>query len=145
MDLEKLIFELCSAFGVSGGEQSAAEVVKKYLPPQTKAYSDSNGNLFAVLGNENADKTLLLDAHIDRIGLLITDISDEGFVKVDKLGGIDQLEADAQLLNYSSEGLVETSAACLTLIPYYAWANRDKSKMAVWLPQSVSRVIPIQE
>lgn len=63
----------------------------------------------------------------------------------DKLGGIDQLEADAQLLNYSSEGLVETSAACLTLIPYYAWANRDKSKMAVWLPQSVSRVIPIQE
>ena len=123
MDLEKLIFELCSAFGVSGGEQSAAEVVKKYLPPQTKAYSDSNGNLFAVLGNENADKTLLLDAHIDRIGLLITDISDEGFVKVDKLGGI-----DARVLHdcvLAAENGMKGTVCCLP--PHLTDGKEDKA------------------
>ena len=41
------------------------------------------------MGNENADKTILLDAHIDRIGLIATGIDDNGFVKVDACGGID--------------------------------------------------------
>lgn len=89
MDIKKLIFDLCSASGVSGSEESAVNAAKEYLAGFSEVTTDHNGNLYAVTGNKNVDKTILLDAHIDRIGLIVTDIDDNGFVKVDKCGGID--------------------------------------------------------
>ena len=89
MDIKKLIFDLCFASGVSGSEESALSVAKEYLAGFSEVTTDHNGNLYAVTGNKNADKTILLDAHIDRIGLIVTDIDKNGFVKVDKCGGID--------------------------------------------------------
>ena len=83
MNLESVIFELCSAFGVSGSESKVFDVIKKHLGAETHTIGES---LYAVLGDPDADKTILLDAHIDRIGFIITDVNDEGFVKVDKVG-----------------------------------------------------------
>ena len=89
MDLEKCLFDLCKCHGVSGSEASVYETVSKYLAPYAEISTDKNGNLYSVLGYREADKTILLDAHLDRIGFIITDINDDGFVKVDKVGGID--------------------------------------------------------
>lgn len=89
MDTKKLLFDLCSSYGVSGYEEPAIELSKKYLEDYSEVSIDCNGNLFAVLGNLDAEKTILLDAHIDRIGVVVTDINDEGFVKIAKCGGID--------------------------------------------------------
>lgn len=89
MDLEKCLFDLCRCHGVSGSEASLFETASKYIAPYADISTDSNGNMYAVLGNLNAEKTILLDAHLDRIGFIITDINDDGFVKVDKVGGID--------------------------------------------------------
>ena len=74
---------------VSGSEEPAIEIAKKYLNNFAEVSTDRNGNLYAVLGNKDADKTILLDAHIDRIGFMVTDINSNGFVKVYKSGGID--------------------------------------------------------
>lgn len=89
MNLKDIIFDLCSTGGVSGSEEPVIQIVKKYFEQYASVSSDSNGNVYAVIGNKDADKTILLDAHIDRIGLMVTDIDDNGFVKVDKCGGID--------------------------------------------------------
>ncbi len=89
MDTKELIFELCSVCGVSGCEEPAAEIAKKYLSVFSDVTTDANGNLYAVLGNKNAEKTIIVDAHLDQIGLIVTEINDKGFVKVDKCGGID--------------------------------------------------------
>ena len=50
------------------------------------------------------------------------------------------LQTEAQVLNYNTAGQLEVSEACLTLIPYYAWAHRGRGQMAVWLPQDVSAI-----
>ncbi len=50
------------------------------------------------------------------------------------------LQTEAQLLGYNDAGQLEISGACLTLIPYYAWAHRGRGQMAVWLPQDVSAI-----
>ena len=50
------------------------------------------------------------------------------------------LQTDAQILGYDSNGRLETADACLTLIPYYAWAHRGRGQMAVWLPQAPSAI-----
>ena len=89
MDIKQLIFDLCSAYGVSGSEESAFDVAGKYLSDIAEVTTDHNGNLYAVTGNLRGYKTILLDAHLDRIGLIVTDITDDGFAKVDKCGGID--------------------------------------------------------
>ncbi len=89
MEIKDLIFELCSVCGVSGSEESAVNLAKKYLESYAEVKTDCNGNLYSFAGNLQSDKTILLDAHIDRIGLMVTDINKEGFVKVDKCGGID--------------------------------------------------------
>lgn len=89
MDLEKIILELCSAQGVSGSEAAVTETAKRLLEPLADVSTDQNGNLYAVLGSKNAKKTILLDAHLDRIGFIITGINDDGFVKIDKVGGAD--------------------------------------------------------
>lgn len=89
MNIKNIIIELCSASGVSGDEKTVFGIAEKYLKDNAEISIDSNGNFYAVLGNIKADKTILLDAHLDRIGFIVTDIDDNGFVKVDKCGGVD--------------------------------------------------------
>lgn len=75
--------------GVSGREEPALSVAEKFLSDYTDDIKISNGSLMAVCGNKNSDKTILLDAHIDRIGFMVTEINENGFVKVSPCGGID--------------------------------------------------------
>ena len=109
MGLKDIIFDLCSTLGVSGSEEPAVNTAKKYLDSLAEVSVDRNGNLFAVLGNNNAEKTILLDAHIDRIGLIVTGIDNNGFVKVDKCGGIDiRTLQDSSLVLQSNTELIGT-------------------------------------
>lgn len=109
MDLKEIIFNLCSTSGASGSEEPAVNAAKKYLETFAKVSTDRNGNLFAELGNLNSEKTILLDAHIDRIGLIVTGIDKNGFVKVDKCGGVDiRTLQDSSLVLQSNPDIVGT-------------------------------------
>ena len=54
------------------------------------------------------------------------------------------LSTDAQTLNFSKQGKLETCDQTLTLIPYYAWCHRGSGKMRVWLPQDLKATNPSQ-
>lgn len=109
MELEGIILHLCRTSGVSGSEETAAYAAKMYINRFAEVSKDGNGNLFAVLGNLNAEKTILLDAHIDRIGLIVTGIDKNGFVKVDKCGGVDiRTLQDSSLVLQSNPDIVGT-------------------------------------
>ncbi len=87
--MKELIFELCNCNGVSGDENNIAKLCAEKLNKFGKVTIDNNNSVIAVLGNVNAEKTIMLDAHIDQIGFIVTEIDDKGFLKVDKCGGID--------------------------------------------------------
>ncbi len=123
MELKQIIFDLCSAHGVSGSEDEVFEVIKLHLGNTADISADSNGNLYAVTGNINADKTILLDAHIDRIGLIVTDINEQGFVKVDKCGGIDMRVLQDTVL--VSENGLHGTVICMP--PHLINGNEDKA------------------
>lgn len=109
MDLKEIIFNLCSTSGVSGSEEPAVNAAKEYLETFAKVSTDRNGNLFAELGNVNSEITILLDAHIDRIGLIVTGIDKNGFIKVDKCGGVDiRTLQDSSLVLQSNPNIVGT-------------------------------------
>ena len=51
---------------------------------------DDNGNVIAEMGDDQAEQHILLDAHMDQIGLIVTGIDKEGFLRVAACGGIDR-------------------------------------------------------
>jgi len=87
----KSLDRLCKISAVSGFETVAfdefSEVFSDY---GLKAKIDDYGNIYAEKKVENADFNLLIDVHSDEIGLIVTEILDNGFVKFDTVGGIDK-------------------------------------------------------
>lgn len=92
METFDILCKLCPSFGVSGDEQEAAEAALKILAPYGEGTFDKKtGNaVFRRSGYDESKKTILLDAHIDEIGFVVTYITDEGFLKVAPVGGIDR-------------------------------------------------------
>ncbi len=90
MDLEKTIMSLADADGVSGDETEAAQLALSMLKEYTDDCYIKNGNVIGHLGCKGRKPHILLDAHIDRIGFVVTYITEDGFLKVSNCGGIDR-------------------------------------------------------
>ena len=61
------------------------------------------------------------------------------------LGGVRVLKTRGTSLSINAAGAVEKKETVLTAIPYYAWANRGKGEMAVWMPRTESAATPLPE
>lgn len=86
MDIKKIITALTEGEGVSGNEQTldkASELLSAYM----QVYRDNLGSVIGTLGEGKTH--IMLDAHLDRIGLIVTAVDDSGFLRVDKCGGCD--------------------------------------------------------
>ena len=91
MQLEQTLRTLCALPAVSGFEMQAAKAVAELLRPYCDTVdADKNGNVIGSLscGKEGA-KTVLLDAHLDQIGFLVTEVLDGGFLRFAPVGGVD--------------------------------------------------------
>jgi len=91
---------LTDANGVAGDESEAAgvalELLKEYAP---LAEFDKFGSVTGFIGDKSNGKPLiLLDAHIDEIGLIVTRLSenDGGFIAAEPCGGVDRRLLPAQ-------------------------------------------------
>ena len=85
MDLNKLITELSAASGI-GHISEVKEVAKNYLSKFSKI-TDTENYLLAEIGKGEA--ALMLEAHSDEVGMIVTDVSDDGFLTVTNVGSID--------------------------------------------------------
>ena len=88
----EMLKELCGATGVTGEEFSASEKAAELLRAYTDNVEiDSFGSVIGrIPGKGENCPTLLLDAHIDQIGMIVTHITDEGFLRVSRCGGVDR-------------------------------------------------------
>lgn len=95
MDLKDTLFRLTAAVGTSGREEdaaaTAANMLKKYC---RDVHFDAAGNVIGSFGGEG--EHILIEAHIDQIGLIVTAVEDGGFIKASKCGGIDLRTLAAQ-------------------------------------------------
>lgn len=88
MDIIEILEKLCKSGGVSGDENEASEIALSYLKKYDENAFIKNGSVFGKIGK--GGKKVLLDAHIDRIGFIVTSLTDDGFIKVANCGGIDK-------------------------------------------------------
>jgi endoglucanase len=86
-----ILIELSGLSGPSGFEGEIAERVSELLAPYVNEMRiDALGNVIAVRrSGKPGAKRLLIDAHIDEIGLIVTGATDDGFLRFAKLGGLD--------------------------------------------------------
>jgi endoglucanase len=83
----ELLRKISEAPGVSGFEYGISEIIKKELQGFVdKIEEDKFGNIYAYKGN--GEKTIMITAHMDEIGLIVKHIDDKGFIRFAKIGGI---------------------------------------------------------
>ena len=80
---------------VSGREHSISNKIMGYIAPLTdKVYEDAMGNLIAVkYGSDENKKKIMLCAHMDEIGFMVTHIEESGMIRVTTIGGINFVSA----------------------------------------------------
>lgn len=95
--IKKDLQALCAAEGV-GGQTAITHVAVELLKPLVDEVEvDVMGNVLGLRRAENIDApTLMLEAHLDEIGFLVTHIDDNGFVYTAAVGGIDKRAITAQ-------------------------------------------------
>ncbi len=82
--------ELCDTDGVSGGEGAVREFIAgKIVPHADGIFTDTIGNLVAFKKGKSSEKKLMLSAHTDEVGFIISKITEKGFLEFKTVGGID--------------------------------------------------------
>lgn len=87
----ELIKKLSDMRAISGFEYKISENVKELFAPYSdEVYIDALGSVIAVkkCGKENAPK-VMIEAHMDEIGLMVKDIDERGFITFVNVGGVD--------------------------------------------------------
>jgi endoglucanase len=88
----KLLETLCTARGISGNEDQVRDLILKEIT----TYADTIeinplGSIIAFKkGKDRAKTKLMLNAHMDEVGLIITAVTKEGLLKFATVGGIDR-------------------------------------------------------
>ncbi|MEA4932144.1 MAG: M42 family peptidase, partial [Lawsonibacter sp.] len=88
----ELLSALCRLNGVSGDETLVREFIREQAAPFADAIrTDALGNLIVQKkGRKSSGNHLMLCAHMDEVGIIVTRITDEGFLKFDFVGGVDR-------------------------------------------------------
>ncbi len=90
MNFYTLLKDLCLCPSVSGREQKIREKIESYITPLCDdVRTDALGNLIAHKRGTLGTRKILLAAHMDEIGFMITFIEDSGMLRLAPVGGID--------------------------------------------------------
>ncbi len=86
-----MLKEYTELFGVSGYENAVRNKILADIKPYITSFEiDSMGNLIAYKKVGEDKKTIILSAHMDEVGFIVTGITKEGMLKFDTVGGIDE-------------------------------------------------------
>jgi endoglucanase len=78
---------LTAAFGPSGCEEEISKTIEELARPYAdEIHRDSMGNL--IVHKKGQGKKLLFSAHMDSVGVMITQITDQGYLKFSQIGGL---------------------------------------------------------
>jgi putative aminopeptidase FrvX len=128
MKLVDVLEKLSNACGVAGREDEVRDLMKELLKPNVdEIREDKLGNVIGVKKGKKDAPTVMLAAHMDEIGLMVKNITKEGFLQFAKIGGIDDRILIAQKV------LVHTEKRSMTGIigskPPHILKEEEKKKV----------------
>ena len=107
-NLLDLLRDLSEAHGPSGFEGPVRDIMHRELEPLSKKVStDGLGSLIAQLDPKPNAPTVMISAHMDEVGMMVRFITEEGFIRLQTLGGwLDQALIGQRWRIFTSEGIV---------------------------------------
>ncbi len=85
--MKDLIKRLTEEYGPSGAEEKVANIIKEEIAPYVdEVKTDKLGSVIA--RKKGSGAKVMLAAHIDEIGLIVTHIDKDGFLRFDTVGGV---------------------------------------------------------
>ena len=123
MDTLELLEKLTSPAGVAGEETSSFESLKGLFSLYGKVSQDASGSI--IIEREGEVPHILLDAHLDTIGFVVTEIMD-GFVRLSKVGGVDMRTVEGMELTI--HGTEDIYAVVCTVPPHLSDGESRVSK-----------------
>ncbi len=105
-ELRDLLKKLSDAHGIPGYEDEIRSVIEEEIRDHVdEIKTDKLGNLIAT--RKGRDKSVMIAAHMDEIGLMVKYIDDEGFIRFTKIGGwFDQTLLNQRVILHGSKGKI---------------------------------------
>jgi putative aminopeptidase FrvX len=136
-DLLEELEEMIRTPGVSGFEDDITELMKRKLKGLGSPYVDDLGNLILTVGKKDRDaKHVVVIAHMDELGLLVTNIDADGSLCIRKMGGIDDRTLVSRVVKISTRKGVVTGV--IGIKPPHLM--EDRSEMMKTVPWKELRV-----
>lgn len=123
----KLLSKICTTPGTSGFEQRIREVVLEEIKDLVDDIQvDNMGNVYAIKKGKS-DKKVMIGAHMDEIGFIVTHIDDKGFIRFHTLGGFDPKTLTAQrVIIHGKEDVIGVMASK----PIHVMTADERNKVA---------------
>lgn len=129
MNTKEFLMSLCSAVGISGREDSAVALAAEKLKELGEVTISPLGDLICTIQKgKGGGKHFLLDAHVDEIGMIVTYIDPEGFLKVSSVGGFDPSILLASQVAVHTDGGVVPGIVC-SIPPHLQTGEQKNPKM----------------
>ncbi len=86
--MKELIRTLTECFGPSGHEAGVRELIRGALPRGSETRVDAMGNLIVHRAGTGGGRRIMLAAHMDEIGIVVTHVDAKGFLRFGSVGGV---------------------------------------------------------
>jgi len=137
-----LLNTICTTPGAPGFEQKIRGLVPKELEGLVDEVEvDNMGNVYAIKKGKG-DKRIMVGAHMDEIGFIVTHIDDNGFIRFHTLGGFDPKTLTAQrVLVHGKENLIGVMASK----PIHVMTADERNKVAKIKDYFIDTGLPVEE
>lgn len=122
-----LLKNICTTPGAPGFEQRIRALVLEELKGLVDEVElDNMGNIYAIKRGKSAKK-VMVGAHMDEIGFIVTHIDDRGFIRFHTLGGFDPKTLTAQrVIIHGKEDVIGVMASK----PIHVMSPDERNKVA---------------
>jgi endoglucanase len=118
-----MLKELCQLNSTSGDEKAVRDYIISKIKDYCEFSVDNLGSIIAFKKGKSSPKNkVMLCAHMDEVGFIITDITDDGYLKFSPVGGIDSKVVIDRVVN------VNGIKGVIGLKPIHLLSDDEKSK-----------------
>ena len=89
--MKDIIKRLTECYGPSGSETAVRELIRAELPKGVEARVDALGSLIVHRKGTGGGRKVMLAAHMDEIGIVVTHVDQKGFLRFGSVGGVGAL------------------------------------------------------
>ncbi len=106
--MNELLKNLTEAVGVSGAEKEVRILIRDLIEDHVDSWEvDAMGNLIALKkGTGQSDLRVMVDAHMDEVGVMVSEIMSDGTLKFKTVGGFDPRALLGKVVQVGSKKII---------------------------------------